>query len=192
MTEFRKYPSIPRYRKDIQVTEKIDGSNAAIVIGDDGATVRAQSRNRFVTPDDDNHGFARWVYENREELVEVLPDGYHYGEWWGSGINRGYGLKGGEKHFTLFNPARYEELVLPPELLTTVPVLYEGPAQTRDDEGNSIDMTDVVMEHLKRNGSFLFHAQCFPDPEGVVIFHTASRQLYKVTYNFDEGKWTQY
>ena len=32
MTEFQKYPSIPRYRKDISITEKIDGTNAAVVI----------------------------------------------------------------------------------------------------------------------------------------------------------------
>lgn len=213
MTEFRKYPSIPRYRKDIQITEKIDGTNAAVVISSDpddvlnapeediieneGGTrtaVQAQSRNRMITPDGDNHGFARWVRENQVALYVALGEGYHYGEWWGLGINRGYGqkqVKGSKnpaegKHFTLFNPDRYRDLDSSGIAnLNTVPVLYEGDAVI-----DGVDMVEVTMRWLKVEGSRAPGAEGYDNPEGVVVFHTAARQLYKVTYEYDEGKWT--
>ncbi len=60
------------------------------------------SRTRWITAQDDNHGFARWVEGNKQELLK-LGAGRHFGEWWGSGIQRGYGLQKGEKRFSLFN-----------------------------------------------------------------------------------------
>src|SRR5882762_4949927 len=57
------------------------------------AVVYAQSRKRIITPEQDNFGFARWVYDNAETLVHDLGEGLHFGEWWGSGIQRGYGLE---------------------------------------------------------------------------------------------------
>ena len=212
MTEFRKYPSIPRYRKDIQVTEKIDGTNAAVLITDTAEytyeeykqvpeeeisssgpsyRVQAQSRSRIITPGKktDNHGFAAWTYANAEALAALLGPGCHYGEWWGSGINRGYGLKNGEKHFTLFNRDRYADLE-PTPLLSRVPLLYEGPASYRAG-GHLVDAVEFTMANLKLTGSKTPFASGYDNPEGVVVFHTASRNLYKVTYEYDEGKWTR-
>jgi hypothetical protein len=85
------------------VTEKLDGTNAQVHITDDGR-IFAGSRNRWITPDADNFGFARWVAEHEEELRALGP-GSHYGEWWGSGIQRRYGLD--EKRFSLFNVGRW-------------------------------------------------------------------------------------
>src|ERR1700744_5037408 len=94
--EFKPWPKTPRYFRDITITEKIDGTNAAIgiqpVAGSDYPMVYAQSRKRIITKDDDNYGFARWVYDNCETLVEDLGYGLHFGEWWGKGIQRSYGL----------------------------------------------------------------------------------------------------
>jgi hypothetical protein len=209
VTEFRKYPSIPRYRKDIHITEKIDGTNATIVITDEATPtpgtvvhnalgkpqfVYAQSRTRFVSREQDNHGFASWVFDNAEELADLLGEGYHYGEWWGSGINRDYGLKNGEKHFSLFNPDRYDYLKRPNyanSLLTTVPVLYRGPAYMPYMPANSDtrDAVEYTMQLLRRTGSWALGAEGYYNPEGVVVYHTAARQLFKVTYEYDEGKW---
>lgn len=50
------------------------------------------SRTRWITPEDDNYGFAKWANENKEELLK-LGIGQHFGEWWGSGIQRGYNLQ---------------------------------------------------------------------------------------------------
>ena len=52
-------------------------------------------------------GFARWVETNRERLITLLGPGLHFGEWWGSGIQRGYGLTKGDKRFSLFNVERH-------------------------------------------------------------------------------------
>lgn len=105
--EFEKFPKIARYAKEaVTITEKIDGTNAALLI--EGGALQAASRSRLITPDDDNHGFARWAYENTDELVELLGEGRHFGEWWGHGIQRGYGLK--NKFFSLFNTYRFRDL----------------------------------------------------------------------------------
>ncbi len=98
--EFKKFPSINRLTGPIIVTEKIDGTNACVVINEEG-WVRAQSRTRFITPQSDNFGFANWVYKYEEELRTILGVGYHYGEWWGKGIQRSYGLS--DRKFSLFN-----------------------------------------------------------------------------------------
>lgn len=208
MPEFQKYPSIPRYRKDISISEKIDGTNACVIVTEhdsrfladsahdksivvyDAFTplayqVTAQSRNRIITPDDDNHGFATWVYANARVLPYILGPGYHYGEWWGSGIQRGYGLTKGEKHFTVFNPARYA--LEGQDLVTAVPILYTGPSYIPG-IGDAVEHT---MAELKRTGSQVPFATGFDNPEGVVVYHTASRSLYKVTYEYDEGKWSR-
>jgi hypothetical protein len=211
--EFQSWPKIARLNRDITVTEKIDGTNAAIVIdqfnGDerkgewslnpadgpknlvygafDGATrivthVYAQSRTRFITPQDDNYGFAGWVQRNGKELVEVLGAGTHFGEWWGSGIQRKYGLIGGDKRFSLFNTARWADgLDGPVEALSVVPglgvvpVLYEGPFDQLEIER--------ALEHLRIYGSVA--AQGFGRPEGIVVWHDAARKSFKVTLEND-------
>lgn len=105
MIEFKEFPKIPRLKREVVVTEKLDGTNACVVIDDDG-TVAAQSRSRLITPTADNYGFAVWVEANKEELKQLGP-GYHYGEWWGQGIQRRYGLL--EKRFSLFNVGRWTD-----------------------------------------------------------------------------------
>lgn len=58
--------------KTLTVQPKIDGTNAVIICEfDKNGTcidVQAGSRNRFLTPDDDNEGFAKWVILNKEKF----------------------------------------------------------------------------------------------------------------------------
>lgn len=182
---FTKFPKIPRLfqtpqqKKDMSptltITEKVDGTNGCIVITEEGKVV-AQSRNRFVFPDNDNHGFAAWVQDNATALFETLGAGHHFGEWYGQGINRGYGLK--EKRFALFNTHRWaeveEEFSIPG--LDVVPILrlvYDF----------SIPSVFDAIEWLKEQGSSI--APGFMKPEGVVIFHHASGSLFKVPFDKD-------
>src|SRR4051812_4307796 len=104
--QFQAFPSIARLFRECVVTEKIDGTNGVVHVSDDGLTVTAGSRSRWITPEADNFGFARWVAEHAEELRALGP-GFHFGEWWGSGIQRRYGLD--EKRFSLFNVGRWGE-----------------------------------------------------------------------------------
>jgi hypothetical protein len=172
--EFTEFPKIARHRRNIVVTEKIDGTNAQVAVGEDGS-VRAGSRSRWITPEADNFGFARWVKEHEEELRALGP-GVHFGEWWGSGVQRGYGLKNGEKRFSLFNVHRWEDPSVRPPCCSVVPVLYRGP--------NAEDAIAFCLRVLRETGSVA--APGFMTPEGVVIFHTASGTLTKVTLEKDD------
>ena len=175
MHEFIKYPKTPRLFRDIIVTEKLDGTNAQIVI--DNGFVAAGSRNRWITPDDDNYGFARWVSDNAEQLNKILGPGRHFGEWWGQGIQRGYGLQ--EKRFSLFNVGHWgdhsTEDTKIADLLYTVPILYEG----------VFDMfhLEATKDHLMYTGSHA--APGFMQPEGYIVYHTAGNHTYKVLLEND-------
>jgi hypothetical protein len=158
--------------RDIVITEKIDGTNAIIYIGEDGEFL-VGSRTRWITPEKDNYGFAKWAYANKEELLK-LGAGTHYGEWWGQGIQRNYGLT--EKRFSLFNTERWFDESVSPKCCGVVPVLYKGEFDT--------DYVEGVLEHLELTGSIA--ATGFMKPEGVVIYHTASRSYFKKTIENDE------
>lgn len=180
VSDFQGFTKIPRLSREMIVTEKIDGTNAQIVISDDGESIQAGSRRRFITPQDDNYGFARWVEENKDELFKLGP-GSHYGEWWGSGIQRKYGLS--EKRFSLFNTTRWAEWK--PACCYLVPILYQGVFDTC--------AIDVCLNRLKHNGSEA--APGFMQPEGVVIFHTAGKCFFKKTIDRDaepKGKTTKH
>ena len=188
--EFRAFPKMPRLSRDIIITEKLDGTNAQVFVGEDG-TVLAGSRTRWITPQDDNYGFARWVDEHRDELA-LLGPGHHFGEWWGQGINRNYGLK--ERRFSLFNvqrwalfgtePKRYptadprifktQEIL--PECCGLVPVLYQGHFFMFE--------VDQALFILDKGGSKA--APGFMNPEGVVVYHTAGNLSFKKTIEKDE------
>jgi hypothetical protein len=195
--EFQGWPKIPRLNRDMVITEKIDGTNAAIHIRkqekgtpiDPAACVRfydhltdmtydvaAQSRNRIINPSMDNHGFASWVQHHAMELTRRLGEGVHFGEWWGSGIQRGYGLTKGEKRFSLFNVNRYLGVSVPDIGLGVVPVLFEGDFNTA--------FVDNVLHYLAINGSSA--ARGFMNPEGIVVFHEAARSAFKVTIKNDD------
>lgn len=177
MTDFVGFPSIARLSGNhMVITEKIDGSNAQIRIEEDG-TMLVGSRSRWITPEDDNFGFARWVKENEEEIRGLGP-GSHFGEWWGGKIQRGYGIA--EKRFSLFNVRRWEKAENPPlpKCCRLVPKLYEGPFET--------STIEATLEALRLGGSIAQPG--FMQPEGVVIYHAAARVLFKKTLDGDGHK----
>lgn len=170
--EFVSFKKIARLSREIIITEKIDGTNAQIFITQDGRFL-VGSRSKWITPDNDNHGFARWAYENEKELRRLGP-GNHFGEWWGMGIQRGYGLN--EKRFSLFNTARWNDSSIRPDCCYVVPVLETCLF-------NNIAVNDALSS-LKESGSVA--APGFGKPEGVVVFHTASNIMFKKTIEKDE------
>jgi len=176
--EFEAFPKLQRLHGPWIVTEKIDGTNAAIIIKD--GIVAAQSRTRIITPgkQTDNMGFAGWVEERKEQLITLLGEGRHFGEFWGGNIQRGYGVK--NKRFSLFNTTRFNDpahLVLLAAIdIFVVPVMYVGKLDTFAFEG--------CMLSLKNNGSLA--APGFMNPEGIVIYDTRQDTGYKVTFDYDE------
>jgi hypothetical protein len=190
--EFLEFPKMGRLSREMIISEKIDGTNAQLLITED-ADIIVGSRTRWITPQDDNHGFAKWVEGNKQELLK-LGVGRHFGEWWGSGIQRGYGLQKGEKRFSLFNVSRWalygtEPKIIPtadpriekyqdvlPEVCSLVPELYRGLFDTQK--------IDSVLEDLKVHGSYA--SSGFMRPEGIVAFHVAANVGFKKTIEKDE------
>lgn len=174
MSDFIKFPKMARFSREVIVTEKIDGTNAQILITEDGGFFTG-SRKRWITPENDNFGFSRWAHDNKDELMS-LGVGRHFGEWWGCGINRGYELN--EKRFSLFNAKRWENDR--PACCDVVPVLWRGDF----DDLN----VPVIMRMLERKGSYAVDG--FMRPEGIVIYHTKGNFYLKKTFEKDEkGKW---
>jgi hypothetical protein len=198
--EFAEFQKIPRLSREIVVTEKIDGTNGSLAIflsdaltEEDKLTPHASveldgtkyvmfvgSRTRWISETDDNHGFAKWAYLHASELVAGLGLGTHYGEWWGQGIQRGYGLK--EKRFSLFNTYRWLDggkdgiTDVRPVCCGVVPVLYRGDFDT--------ERIQYVLKGLESLGSMA--APGFMNPEGVVIYHTAGDLYFKKTIKNDD------
>lgn len=172
--EFKEFSKIARLSREMVITEKIDGTNGQIYIGENGEFL-VGSRTQWITPEKDNFGFARWAYDNKDELMKLGP-GSHFGEWWGNGIQRGYGLAKGEKRFSLFNVARWNDYTTRPKCCEVVPTLYTGIFDTN----KILD----VLEMLKNHGSAA--ALGFMKPEGVVIYHTAAKIMLKKTIEKDE------
>lgn len=207
--KFKEFPKMGRLSRECIITEKIDGTNASIHIthgnhredpfavagwmDEDGLDYKilAGSRTRWITPDDDNFGFAAWVQKNAWDL-RTLGVGTHFGEWWGQGIQRKYGLS--EKRLSLFNVTRWclhgqESQIIPsqdprvvkyqdvlPPCVGLVPVLYQGIFDTARIED--------VLAHLATTGSQA--APGFMNPEGIVVFHTAANVGFKKTLDKDE------
>jgi len=171
MMEFEKFDKIARLNRDIIITEKIDGTNAQIAFDDD-MNMFVGSRNRWLSEGNDNFGFYIWALMHEYELKELGP-GRHYGEWWGLGIQRGYGVE--QKRFSLFNVSRWGDVALP-DCIDVVPKLYEGAF----DESTIIASLDI----LEADGSRA--SPGFMDAEGIVIYHTAAREVFKVTIKNDE------
>ena len=221
MAEFQPWPKIARFNRETIITEKIDGTNAAIVVepvstfGDLAGVedpfrlatvlvqprepadltsstyvgVYAQSRTRFITPGtgreagNDNAGFAAWVTENAKALVDLLGPGRHFGEWYGKGIGRGYGLD--HKRFALFNVHRWGDGKLEAEMTSkgvyinvdVVPILLRL-------EKPSVAQINLALAKLETSGSVLVPG--FERPEGVVLYHTAAKTLFKILLEHDE------
>lgn len=187
--EFIPFPKLPRLQRTVIITEKIDGTNAQVYITDDGK-MRFGSRTRWITPENDNFGFARWATDNKEELLKLGP-GRHFGEWWGRGIQRNYGLS--ERRFSLFNVARWCPHGEVPKAIPTadprtvkmqevlpacchlVPILWQG-----------LFTSVVAIVHiwqLEQTGSYA--APGFMNPEGIVVFHVAGNVGFKMTLDND-------
>ena len=183
---FEKFQSLKRMKRNCTITEKIDGTNAQIQFDVEG-NLLVGSRTREIWPEGtegkprgcDNSGFAAWVYKHKNPLFNFLGEGRHYGEWCGLDIQRKYALD--HKKFLLFNTARFSPCRqnIPEDLkeigLGSVPVLFEGIFTT--------DAVDRVMQELLNNGSYINNK--FKNPEGVVIYHHALKDYFKVTYDHD-------
>lgn len=198
---FTDFGKMVRLNRDCTITEKIDGCTAQIMVmayssdimqalttrGIDSITtptniILVGSRNRYLSGDADHHGFFQWVNRNHMEL-ETLGPGRHFGEWWGKGIQKRY--HDTQKRFSLFNTQRWhaqgqdylpEGMEWAPACCDVVPILYKGPFTTQ--------AVEKTVFNLRVRGSSV-DPLC-KRPEGVIVFHHALNQAFKVTLEKDE------
>lgn len=90
--QFQKYQHLERLGTEevegieagtCYVFPKLDGTNASVWIDAEG-NLKAGSRNRVLSVDNDNAGFNKWVLENEDlfrPFFEENPDCILYGEW---------------------------------------------------------------------------------------------------------------
>jgi hypothetical protein len=187
LAPFEAFAKIPRLHGDTHITEKIDGTNACVEYAqtETGYLMGACSRNRrLVTVEvsehfhgqprvdwhgSDNAGFGQWVLANHDRLVR-LGYGRHFGEWYGQGIQRGYGLD--HKRFALFREPKGGLPEGLPENVSVVPTLaIVGRMSTT--------LIEAEYALLKAMGSRAVPG--FMNPEGVVVFHARAGQLFKLT-----------
>jgi hypothetical protein len=187
-TIFRHWPKIPRLENEIyHISEKIDGTNACVVIQPYDPTktkeylyinpdysygVAAQSRTCLIYPNKDNYDFAKWVQNNAKQLITDLGPGYHFGEWWGLGINRGYGLN--HKRFSLFNPTKKSSVC------HNVPLLISNNEEINKwlQESPLTLQIKYWKEQFKLNGSYA--APGYMHPEGLMIYAEKANTYWKV------------
>lgn len=199
--EFESFRKIPRlFKNTVTITEKIDGTNAQVFIQrrdqvdpqvlDEGSSpfmcvihdgidyiMLAGSRTRWLgSGKDDNFGFGAWVSENRDELLKLGP-GRHYGEWWGAGIQRGYGLD--HKRFSLFNVHKWNN-ENKPSCCHVVPVIAVG---SMADLASGVASASAT---LGLNGSLA--APGFKDPEGICLYFSEFGTYAKYTFDGDNHK----
>ncbi len=167
----------------MRITQKMHGTNAQILIENDVEAgvmrIKAGSRTKYLTETNDNFGFAKWVNENAQDLIEILNEGRHYGEWCGPGINSGEGLK--ERTLFLFDVPRFRHFIEKREhpQVSCVPILYEGPFNTVT--------IDNVFGWLKREGSHAVEYGTFDKVEGIVVEVDGKR--FKKVFNSEDTQW---
>lgn len=187
--KFVAYPKTRRLEDEtVTISEKVDGTNGVLFIhkphlcdvlngSTDAPYILAGCRSRWLKDDDtkswDNHGFGKWVAENAQAL-HALPEGFHYGEWYGKGINHGYGMK--ERRFMLFNRKRYENLTYLPKCVELETII--------EDDVPVAELSSVI-DRIKNkatvNGSF--HIPESGMVEGLIMRFKLSARVYKEVWN---------
>lgn len=107
--------TIPLPTVSLTGTTKLHGTNASIVclLKEDECTYYPQSRNKIISVDSDNCGFAKWSTDKKEHFKEYTMnileknkgfDGVvFYGEWCGEKIQKGVAISQLPRMFILFD-----------------------------------------------------------------------------------------
>lgn len=188
-----EWPRPAEFLAPFLVSEKLDGTHAAIDLtridkgtavpegavtvtaGGDRWMLRAASRLRWLTAERDNFGFRAWVAEHAAVLT-LLGPGLHRGEWYGRGIQRGYGLT--ERRWALFDAERWSAPPAGvPEVVEVVPVLarVQGP--------RLVEAVETASRTLAGTGSLAVFGQ---RAEGLVIA-SALAPAVRFTVLFDHA-----
>lgn len=155
--------------------------------------VYAQSRNRLIAPDSDNFGFAAWVERHAEILVKGLGPGRHFGEWAGPGIQKNpHALE--QRLFFLFNTEKWANRHGEPWWSLESIGVRHVPVLGRANNLAGLELrARKWLESLRKYGSIATEVEHGPwvandksKPEGIMLYSTAARQVFKITLENDE------
>jgi len=127
MDRLAKMPKIK-----FQGTVKLHGCNSGLIINPDNSFY-CQSRERIISPQDDNYGFARFIHSLPNDVLENLYAYFHtnnpvaiYGEWAGKGIQAGVGINNIERSWFIFAARIIDESDLDKEDWQDIDILAGG------------------------------------------------------------------
>lgn len=125
---------------------------------------------------DDNHGFYKWVMDNKEELTEKLGPGRYYGEWCGPGIQNGENLT--ERALFLFNPPKNCENL--PNGVHLVPQLFDGVVNLEEVGLEIHQIRHFLNDSCTMIQDELLKKELTVKPEGMII--QIDSQRYKLRF----------
>jgi len=212
--EFKQYGKTSRLFRDVVITEKIDGTNSAVIIEKVEPTTLIQTLwNKYFGK---SESFVLSVVEHEGEFYNVAAqsrnrlivpgkttDNYGFARWVQANAEQLVTLLGGGRHygewwgqgiarkydmqrksFSLFNTHKHRSLVVA-ELVGDA---YLTVVPTLYEGEFNQDAIFNAMHNLFEFGSVA--SPGFKKPEGICIFHEQSKQVFKVTLdNQDKGKW---
>jgi hypothetical protein len=209
VTEFQPWPKTPRFFRDIVITEKIDGTNAAVLIHEypfgfhaeaqpwDGKIVKI-----VLGPDNPETGLPDHEYtvsaQSRKRLITPTDDNAGFAQWvWDNadhlvatlGIGAHFGEWWGKgiqrqygkdrRIFSLFNTSRWGDI------LAFDPDPHGLAVVPVLYEGPmSEDQIFITLDGLKTYGSEA--SPGYLNPEGIIIFHKAANSVFKVLLENDD------
>ncbi|MCF8009448.1 MAG: RNA ligase family protein [Halanaerobiales bacterium] len=177
--EFRKYQHIERFGTDdvkginlgtCYIFPKIDGTNASVWL--DGGEVKAGSRNRELTLENDNQGFYAYIkkLDNIESFLKDHPYLRLYGEWLVPHSLKTYREDAWREFYVFdvmheFENDEYEYLIYPEykDLLEYYDIEYIPPLAVIENpkRKNLVNQLDKTGQYLIKDGE--------GDGEGIVI-----------------------
>lgn len=102
--ESAEYHSRPPAKRTYIGTVKLHGTNAGIRLAN--GEIEFMSRSRVITPEDDNHGFARHMVSHKDDLHAALSALGEtvtvFGEWCGAGVQGSVAIAAEQKLFVAF------------------------------------------------------------------------------------------
>lgn len=140
---------------------KLDGTNGAVIISpvalNTSVEVFTQSRNKIITPSDDNMGFAKWVKSQEKAWARLAQDKVEmiiFGEFAGLGIQKNVAISNiSKKIFAVFcvlfrdpitgDTSLYTEPREIENLVFDIPDVYVLPWFKKSDEYNEVFTTTI-------------------------------------------------
>jgi hypothetical protein len=143
----------------------------------------AQSRERILTIDDDNYGWAKYAQQHKETFINLLTSAAHhkvdynlthysiFGEWCGQGVQKGVGISNVPKMFIIFG------------------IVAWSAGKNEDEDVQRVYFTPTEFKHTIAYAKEIagFNTEAWPEN----LFTIYDFQTYTMDINFNEPELAQ-